>query len=132
MQQIVYTRRATDRVTAAELFKIIEVSARNNPGREITGFLVATQNSFLQLVEGPVERLDELIAVLQRDPRHRDISFLLRERVERRDFPSWKMQRFDAMNGDPERVLAAMREKLVRRSVLSAVEGFLLAQRKAA
>jgi hypothetical protein len=42
------------------------------------------------------------------------------------------MQRFDAISGDPERVLAAMREKLVRRSVLSAVEGFLLAQRKAA
>lgn len=132
MEQIVYTSRATDQVTAAELFKIIEVSARNNPGREITGFLVATQYSFFQLVEGPVQRLDELIAVLQRDPRHRDISFLLREQVQRRDFPSWKMQRFDAISGDPERVLAAMREKLVRRSVLSAVEGFLLAQRKAA
>lgn len=132
MEQIVYISRATDRVTAAELFKIIEVSARNNPRREITGFLVATQNSFLQLVEGPVQRLDELIAVLQRDPRHRDISFLLRERVEQRDFPSWTMQRFDALTGDPERVLATMREKLVRRSVLSAVDGFLLAQRKAA
>lgn len=132
MEQIVYTSRATDRVTAAELFKIIEVSARNNPGREITGFLVATQSSFLQLVEGPVARLDELIAVLQRDPRHRDISVLLREPVQRRDFPSWKMQRFDAISGDPEQVLAAMREKLVRRSVLSAVEGFLLAERKAA
>lgn len=132
MEQIVYISRATDRVTASELFKIIEVSARNNPGREITGFLVATQNSFLQLVEGPAERLGELVAVLHRDPRHREISILLRERVQRRDFPSWKMQRFDATRGDPQQVLAAMREKLIRRSVLNAVESFLLAERKAA
>ncbi len=132
MEQIVYTSRATDRVTPAELFNIIEVSARNNPGREVTGFLVATQSHFLQLVEGPADRLDVLIAVLQRDPRHRDIRILLREPVRQRDFPSWKMQRFNAASGEPEHVLATLREKRLRRGVLGAVESFLLAQRKAA
>lgn len=132
MQQIVYTSRATDKVTAAELFKIIEVSARNNPGRGVTGFLIATQSGFLQLVEVPGEHLDALISALQHDPRHRDICVLLREPIQRRDFPSWKMQRFDATSGEPERVLTSMREMRARPSVLRAVEGFLSAQRKAA
>lgn len=132
MQQIVYTSHATDQVTAAELFNIIEISARNNPGREVTGFLVAAPSEFLQLVEGPAERLDELIAILQRDPRHRDIRVVLREQIHQRSFPSWKMQRFNTTTGDPAQVLAMIREKCVRRSVLDVVESFLLAQRKAA
>jgi hypothetical protein len=132
MEQIVYTSIATDSVTSAELFKIIEVSARNNPGREITGFLIATQNSFFQLVEGPAERLGELIEVLQRDPRHRDIRIQLREPIRQRDFPSWRMQRFNTANGEPHQILAIMRERRVRRQVLTAVECFLLAQRRAA
>lgn len=131
MEQIVYTSRATNKVTAAELFKIIEASARNNPGREITGFLVASQSAFLQLVEGPTERLDELLAVLRRDDRHQDIHVLRREPIQQRDFPSWKMQRFDAMSGEPEQVLATMRERRVGRSVLTTIKSFLLAQRKA-
>lgn len=132
MEQIVYTSRASKGATSADLFKIIEVSARNNPAREVTGFLVATGSEFLQLVEGPTEGLEELLTVLKRDPRHCDIHILLRDAIQKRHFPAWKMQRFDAASGDPERVLATLREMSVRRSVLGAVQNFLLGQRKAA
>ena len=132
MEQIVYTSRASKGATSADLFNIIEVSARNNPDREVTGFLIATRSEFLQLVEGPTERLEELLSVLKRDPRHCRIQILLRDPIQERHFPAWKMQRFDTASGDPERVLSTLSEKRVSSSVLGAVQSFLLSQLKAA
>lgn len=130
MEQIVYTSRASENVTSADLFNIIEISARNNPDREVTGFLVAKGNDFLQLVEGPTDRLEELLTVLKRDRRHRDIHILLRDPIHTRNFPSWKMQRFDASNST--RILAILSENRVRRHVMNAIQSFLLSQRQAA
>lgn len=132
MEQIVYISRASEAVTAAALFRIIEVSARNNLGREVTGFLIATQGDFLQLVEGPSQRLDELMRDLALDPRHRNIRLLLRENVQERQFPNWRMKRFDANRTDPQEVLAEFRQRRVRQGVLSSVESFLMTPLKAA
>lgn len=132
MEQIAYTSRASEAVTATELFKIIEVSARNNPGREVTGFLIATQGEFFQLVEGPSQRLDELMRNLEGDDRHRNIRLLLRENVQERQFPNWRMKRFDATRADPQQVLVELRKIRVRQSVLSSIESFLVAPLKAA
>lgn len=132
MEQVLYTSRATEHVSSTNLFSIIEVSARNNPGREVTGFLIATGSEFLQLVEGPTERLDELLAVLHRDNRHRDIRILMRNSIQKRSFPSWRMQRFDAVAGSPNQVLSVLSDKKMERNVLREVESFLLSHRKAA
>lgn len=132
MEQVVYTSSASATVSAADVFDIVQVSARNNPDREITGFLVFTGGAFLQLVEGPAARLDELLGTLARDARHRDIEIVLRRRVSARSFPEWKMRRFDATIGNASSVLDAVRASGVKREVIDTIEGFLLRAPKAA
>lgn len=131
MDQIVYTSRAAAHASAADVFDIIASSARNNPQRDVTGFLVFTGEAFLQLIEGPPQRLDELLGVLRKDPRHCDLAVLSRDAISARCFPSWRMHRFDATSGDPRPVIGALRGH-VGSSVLSAVEDFLQRPRQAA
>lgn len=131
MDQIIYTSKAAAHASAADVFDIIASSARNNPQRDVTGFLVFTGEAFLQFIEGPPQRLDELLGVLRNDPRHRDLAVLSRHSILARCFPSWRMHRFDATSGDPEPVVAALRGR-VGSSVLSAVKDFLQRPRQAA
>lgn len=95
MERIVYTSRARTDLASDEVFRIIETSARNNPARDVTGFLIFNQNRFLQLVEGERQALDELLGVLKRDPRHCDLAIHVREPAIKRCFPNWRMRRLD-------------------------------------
>lgn len=132
MEQIVYTSTASEGVSAAEVFAIIASSARNNPQRDVTGFLVFAGDAFLQFVEGPSAQLDELLGVLKRDPRHRDIAILSRSAVSARTFPGWRMHRFDAASGNAAPIVEALRTHPVGRGVLLQVERFLDRPRRAA
>jgi hypothetical protein len=132
MEQIVYTSRAAPGVSGADVFGIIETSARNNPRREVTGFLIFSGTEFLQVIEGPTDQLEELLSTLHDDIRHTDLEIQLRSSIPGRKFADWRMQRFDLSNGNPAAVLAALREKRIGRNALNEVERFLLGQRKAA
>lgn len=102
MQQLVYRSRAIPDLGSDEVFRIIETSARNNPARDVTGFLVFASDRFVQLVEGPAECLDDLLADLAVDRRHRDLQVLERREVTERSFPSWRMERLAISSGNPD------------------------------
>ena len=61
MQQLIYVSYASDDFQSGDVFKIIETSARNNPTRDVTGFLVYAHDTFVQFVEGPAASLDALL-----------------------------------------------------------------------
>jgi hypothetical protein len=73
MRQFVYISTASADLGQVDIVNILEASARNNPGREITGFLVFNGRNFLQLVEGPETSLLALMADITRDSRHSGI-----------------------------------------------------------
>lgn len=93
MHQIVYVSDAKPDLTAVDLFRIIEQSARNNPNAEITGFLIYRGGRFLQLIEGPLMALESLLAKLKHDPRHGSLEVLSRVPIPARSFPRWRMKR---------------------------------------
>lgn len=132
MEQIVYTSRAAAGVSGAGVFDIVATSARNNPGREVTGFLIFSDGEFLQLIEGPPNQLDRLLATLRTDLRHRDLEVLSRRPVAQRTFANWQMRRFDTDLGDPATILCKLREKGIAREALRTVEQFISRPRKAA
>lgn len=99
MHQLVYTSVAQPDLPSAELFRIIEQSARNNPSSDITGFLLMKDGRFLQFIEGPLMALEELIDRLRRDPRHHSIRVIHRLPVSSRTFPTWRMRR---LTGSPQ------------------------------
>lgn len=108
MHQLIYVSEASRDLPSSEVFRIIEQSARNNPCAEITGFLIYAGGHFLQLIEGPLLALEELIATLQTDPRHHSLRVLSRRPVFERSFPRWRMKRV----GDGQDALGELRAVL--------------------
>ena len=93
MHQLIYVSEARPGLSSADVFTIIEQSARNNPSADITGFLVYRRGCFLQLVDGPLMSLEDLLTKLGQDPRHTGLRVLSRVPIAKRSFPRWRMKR---------------------------------------
>lgn len=124
MEQLVYSSIAAGDLSQAEVFDIIQTSARNNPARQVTGFLIFAKDRFLQLIEGPGEALDLLLAQLAQDRRHRDIAVLSRHPITDRSFPTWRMKRIDPAAVRPAQLLADLRAAGLPASMLQHIAGF--------
>jgi hypothetical protein len=89
--QLIYVSNAPHEMENAELTEILEVAARNNAAREITGMLLYANGSFLQILEGESAAVDAIFERISRDPRHANIFVLEREAISERSFPHWRM-----------------------------------------
>lgn len=90
---LLYTSTAAADIDSGDVFAIIEASARRNPSRGVTGFLIYDGRAFLQYVEGPQDALDDLLGQLADDRRHGDVRVLHRAENATRLFPKWAMRR---------------------------------------
>jgi hypothetical protein len=52
---------------------------------------VSTPAYFAQVLEGPAEEVDRVLARIERDPRHHDVRLLRTSTIVTRDFPRWVM-----------------------------------------
>ncbi len=75
---------------AAEVAKIIEGSLIRNASLGITGALMSTSNHFAQVLEGGRAAVEELMASINRDPRHMKVK-IIRVTEEKRRFPDWAL-----------------------------------------
>jgi len=91
----VYCSRNQIRGTPEEIIREIRIilssARRNNPRTEVTGALLFNEGLFAQVLEGPVDSVSPIFEIIQRDPRHSDITVLENGEAERRDFPEWSM-----------------------------------------
>ena len=78
---------------------IRSVSAVRNVELGITGALVHDRGRFLQVLEGERASIDTLVASLARDPRHRDMTKLVRAPIRERTFTGWSMAVYDTRAG---------------------------------
>ena len=76
---------------ALEVSDILEEARENNRRRGLTGVLTVVDGQFIQILEGPDDELDSLLAALRDDPRHRDMVVLERRQVDGRVFEDWTM-----------------------------------------
>ena len=88
MLQLVYISSAKDKPDVAT---ILAVSRRNNARDSITGLLYADGVRFLQVLEGPEDKIETAFARIQKDPRHRAVVALSRRTVDAREFGEWQM-----------------------------------------
>jgi len=70
---------------------VITKSIQNNRLDDVTGFLVAGEGRFLQLLEGPAAAVDAVYARIGRDPRHADLALIHNDHADRRLFRDWNM-----------------------------------------
>lgn len=118
---LLYSSSAAADVDSGDVFAIIEASARNNPRRDVTGFLIYDGQEFLQYVEGPADALDSLLATLGQDARHHSVRVLHRTQSPRRLFPKWAMRRAGA---GAETELATIRATPLPHAMMAELDRF--------
>lgn len=95
MQAIVYVSRALRVWDDAELSALSMQSAEKNRKSDISGYLYAEDDRFVQYIEGPVTQLLQLMGNIRRDARHQVLREVMRPLEGERRFPEWPMRRVD-------------------------------------
>ena len=95
LYKLVYCSRnriqGTNAEVNAELQKILASSRANNPRHGITGALLYNAGNFAQVLEGPLDAIEQTFEVIQRDARHSEVTVIQSGPGEERDFPEWSM-----------------------------------------
>jgi hypothetical protein len=88
---VTYVSVADPSISDEEIASILVSARRNNVRDELTGALVYNGHNFLQLLEGPDEKVEACLAVIREDPRHSGMIEVRRRTIEARDFGEWAM-----------------------------------------
>ncbi len=99
LYSLLYASSASKDFTESELKSLLEEIREKNRQQNITGVLLYGNKSFLQVLEGEREKLQELYKRIERDPRHKTIVKLHEEDIEERVFGDWSMA-FSRINPD--------------------------------
>lgn len=89
--QIVYTSAATCAISNKDLTQILDVARRNNHSVNVSGILVFSEGSFLQVLEGPRIAVEAIYGRIATDPRHESTSVVRKQIIEEREFGEWSM-----------------------------------------
>ena len=87
----------------ATMHAILDKSRENNRRDGITGALMFNTGCFAQVLEGPLEKVEETFERIQCDDRHGEVSLLALEPVAGRSFPEWSMGFVGASLDDRDR-----------------------------
>jgi len=95
LHRLVYCSRnriqGSDAEIQAELESILASARKNNSVLEITGALLYNLGNFAQVLEGPLPAIERIFEVIQRDPRHSEVTVVYSGAAPARDFPEWSM-----------------------------------------
>lgn len=91
MIYFVYASSAIRLMTDAELWELLRQSRESNLRENITGLLLYQGGNVMQAIEGPEEAVIRLKRKIFADPRHHQITALIEEAAEVRQFPNWSM-----------------------------------------
>jgi hypothetical protein len=94
MRQLIYSSRWTDdakRDMDLTLQQIVGTSIQNNRMVDVTGFLLARDGLFMQLLEGPQRAVGETFKRISADPRHTDVRLIADVAAQARLFQQWNM-----------------------------------------
>jgi len=109
MIQISYISQAAAPMSSEDLLSLLMQCRRNNVAREITGMLLFANGTFLQVVEGDDRVVDELVAVIGKDPRHHSVQMLSRRAIEARQYADWSMG-FERVTSESFKAIEGLRD----------------------
>ena len=91
LKHLIYLSTAVKEFDPDVLEKIMSSAVRHNTPSAVTGMLLYAQGSFLQVLEGEADAVNETFARVEKDPRHHSIIVVLAEPIEERSFAQWNM-----------------------------------------
>ena len=74
-----------------EVKKIATTASARNDMADVTGSLLFIDETFIQVLEGPVDQVENIFEMICRDFRHKDIKLIDYNMVDKRLFPEWRM-----------------------------------------
>ncbi len=96
MKRVVYVstlnKPEAGRSVASVLLLILNTAKVHNKTNDITGVLLVSGNTCLQVLEGPSQALAHLMYRINRDTRHRNVKMVINTKIEKRIFNQWNMK----------------------------------------
>jgi uncharacterized membrane protein (DUF373 family) len=71
--------------------EILNTSRMNNASIGISGMLLFTGSEFIQILEGDEKAIEELLATIKKDPRHKDFRIIEKKKITHREYAEWTM-----------------------------------------
>jgi Sensors of blue-light using FAD len=96
----IYASAAKAPLEQGELARLLAQARIRNAMANLTGLLLYADGSFFQVLEGPAAVVDELYARIEFDPRHDQVTQIIREPIHRRTFVDWSMGFHELNRGD--------------------------------
>ena len=91
LQGLVYLSAADPMLVEDDIRDILGAANNNNMTNSITGLLLYSGSSFLQVLEGEGAAVRETMARIKQDKRHKDIVVMTHEPIKNRSFSDWSM-----------------------------------------
>lgn len=91
LQSVIYVSVADPLMSREDIEAILDTARRNNARDALTGALIYNGHNFMQLLEGPLDKVDACLSAIREDRRHSGMVEIRRCIVERRDFADWSM-----------------------------------------
>jgi len=91
MVRIVYVSVATQPFSEDDLLHLLAKCRSSNTERSISGQLIYSDGTFMQVLEGPESAIDETYNKIKDDPRHKNVQLIERKAIRQRQFPDWSM-----------------------------------------
>ncbi len=91
MQNIIYLSSASYLFSEQELMDILNKSRTNNTALGVTGLLLYSEGSILQILEGDEDVLKTLYKRIGGDQRHRSVLKMVDCSITERSFSDWSM-----------------------------------------
>lgn len=85
---LIYASSATRQLQEEDLVAILSKAHTNNARLGVTGMLLYRGGNFLQVLEGEEQVVEELFKVITQDPRHHDVTRVLKRPVSQHQFDS--------------------------------------------
>jgi len=91
LYHLIYTSTPAYPIVDSGMEEILKTAREHNSRFQVTGMLICLPYSFVQLIEGPKEQIQQLYKNIQRDPRHLKVTILREGPITARYFPNWTM-----------------------------------------
>ena len=91
MIQVSYISSTSRPMSHEALLSLLNECRRNNEKLGVTGLLMYANSTFLQVVEGEDDVVDNLVERICADERHEEIQMLRRTEIDERRYGQWSM-----------------------------------------
>ena|ERR1700761_465952 len=91
MKQIIYISVSAHPMSEDELVDILQAARKKNASMDITGVLLYSGGTFIQVLEGPGAHVNRVFESIEKDLRHKNIIKLVDKVESKRNFGDWTM-----------------------------------------